>query len=342
MRRFVEHHGAAFVKQLVQMLHAGGSLYAEEALEESEAAEETGEEPEEASEEENMEPETDAGEEAPEETEETAEEETAEAGSEPRGARPHNRRRRVRPMSPEEKQNFGTFAQNRNTRDQIVYAIDNISMAAYTGNLIITGEEGMDTLALAKKLIREVQQNDSNFSGKIAKISGESLNRKGIEPVFEKLANGALIVQNAGGMSEETIEQMQRALNQEHSGMIVVLEDAKKTMPKLLRDNHTLAECFNIEINIEALDNDSLVAYAAKYAREQEYSIDELGILALHTRIAERQTSDHAVTPGEVQEMVDQAIHHANRKTLGHFFDILIAKRYDDEDMIILREKDFM
>lgn len=310
---------------------------AEEALEESEVAEETGEEPEEASEEENMEPETDAGEEAPEEAEETSEE-----GSEPRGARPHNRRRRVRPMSPEEKQNFGTLAQNRNTRDQIVYAIDNISMAAYTGNLIITGEEGMDTLALAKKLIREVQQNDSNFSGKIAKISGESLNRKGIEPVFEKLANGALIVQNAGGMSEETIEQMQRALNQEHSGMIVVLEDAKKTMHKLLRDNHTLAECFNIEINIEALDNDSLVAYAAKYAREQEYSIDELGILALHTRIAERQTSDHAVTPGEVQEMVDQAIHHANRKTLGHFFDILIAKRYDDEDMIILREKDFM
>ena len=316
---------------------------AEEALEEeSEEAEETGEETEEASEEENTESEADAGEEAPEETEETAEEETAEEGSEPRGARPHNRRRRVRPMSPEEKQNFGTFAQNRNTRDQIVYAIDNISMAAYTGNLIITGEEGMDTLALAKKLIREVQQNDSNFSGKIAKISGESLNRKGIEPVFEKLANGALIVQNAGGMSEETIEQMQRALNQEHSGMIVVLEDAKKTMHKLLRDNHTLAECFNIEINIEALDNDSLVAYAAKYAREQEYSIDELGILALHTRIAERQTSDHAVTPGEVQEMVDQAIHHANRKTLGHFFDILIAKRYDDEDMIILREKDFM
>lgn len=317
---------------------------AEEALEEeSEEAEETVEETEEASEEENTESEAAAGEEASEETEETADgEETVEEGSEPRGSRPHNRRRRVRPMSPEEKQNFGTFAQNRNTRDQIVYAIDNISMAAYTGNLIITGEEGMDTLALAKKLIREVQQNDSNFSGKIAKISGESLNRKGIEPVFEKLANGALIVQNAGGMSEETIEQMQRALNQEHSGMIVVLEDAKKTMHKLLRDNHTLAECFNIEINIEALDNDSLVAYAAKYAREQEYSIDELGILALHTRIAERQTSDHAVTPGEVQEMVDQAIHHANRKTLGHFFDILIAKRYDDEDMIILREKDFM
>lgn len=316
---------------------------AEEALEESEEAEETVEETEEASEEENTESEAAAGEEALEETEETADgEETVEEGSEPRGSRPHNRRRRVRPMSSEEKQNFGSFAQNRNTRDQIVYAIDNISMAAYTGNLIITGEEGMDTLALAKKLIREVQQNDSNFSGKIAKISGESLNRKGIEPVFEKLANGALIVQNAGSMSEETIEQMQRALNQEHSGMIVVLEDAKKTMHKLLRDNHTLAECFNIEINIEALDNDSLVAYATKYAREQEYSIDELGILALHTRIAERQTSDHAVTPGEVQEMVDQAIHHANRKTLGHFFDILIAKRYDDEDMIILREKDFM
>lgn len=314
-----------------------------EGSEKTEEAEEIGDAGEGSEKSEESEEAEGTGEAAAEEPEEPAdEEEAAEEGSEPRGARQHNRRRRVRPMSPEEKQNFGTFAQNRNTRDQIVYAIDNISMAAYTGNLIITGEEGMDTFALAKKLIREVQQNDSNFSGKIAKISGESLNRKGIGPVFEKLANGALIVQNAGGMSTETIEQMQRALDQEHSGMIVVLEDAKKTMHKLLRDNHTLAECFNIEINIEALDNDSLVAYAEKYAREQEYSIDELGILALHTRIAERQTSDHAVTPGEVQEMVDQAIHHANRKTLGHFFDILIAKRYDEEDMIILREKDFM
>lgn len=287
--------------------------------------------------------ETGAWEPLTQEEQEEAEGEDALSGeAKPESSRQHSRRRRVRPMSAEEKQSFGSFAQNRNTRDQIVYAIDNISMAAYTGNIIVTGDEGMDTLTLAKKLIQEVQLSDSNFSGKIAKISGESLNRKGIAPIFEKLVNGALIVQHAGELSEETVEEMIKALDQENSGMIVVLEDTRKNMHKLLRRQHRLTECFNIEINVEAMDNDSLVAYAKTYAGEQEYSIDELGILALHTRIAERQTSDHAVTPAEVKEMVDQAIYHANRKTLGHFFDILIAKRYDEEDMIILREKDFM
>lgn len=247
----------------------------------------------------------------------------------------------VRAMSPEEKQLFGSYIQSKATKEQIVYAIDNISMAAYTGNVIITGEEGMDTLTLAKNLIKEVQQTDRNFSGKIAKISGDSLNHKGVGPIFEKLANGALIIQKAGKLNAETIEQMRGALEQEHSGLIVILEDTKKRMNKMLKGSQ-LAECFNIRIDIEALDNDTLVAFAKKYAREQEYSIDALGVLALHTCIAERQTSDHAVTISEVKEILDEAIYHANRKTLGHFFDILLAKRYDDEDMIILREKDFI
>lgn len=325
---------------------AGGDEAAEEAdepTEEDQEAEEAGEFHEETDEAPDAEEAAD-GDETAEESAEPAEEaaEMESGEGKPGAVRQRSRRKRVRPMSAEERQSFGSFAQNRSTRDQIVYAIDNISMAAYTGNIIVTGEEGMDTLTLAKKLIREVQLSDSNFSGKIAKISGESLNRKGVTPVFDKLVNGALIVQKAGGLADETVEEMIRALDQENSGMIVVLEDTRKNMHKLLRSHHTLTECFNIEINVEAMDNDSLVAYAKTYAGEQEYSIDELGILALHTRIAERQTSDHTVTPAEVKEMVDQAIYHANRKTLGHFIDILIAKRYDEEDMIILREKDFM
>ena len=109
-----------------------------------------------------------------------------------------------------------------------------------------------------------------------------------------------------------------------------------------LAKNTELAECFTARVDVEALSNDTLVAFGRQYAREMEYSIDELGVLALHTRIEELQTIDHAVTVVEVKEIVDEAIRHANRKTLGHFFDILFAKRYDDEDMIILTEKDFV
>ena len=249
---------------------------------------------------------------------------------------------KVRSLSPEERQLFGAYIQSRNTKEQIVHAIDNISLAAYTGNVIITGEEGMDTMTLARNLIKEVQQTDSNFSGKIAKISGDSLNRKGVEQPFSKLANGALIIQKAAGLKKSTIEKMQKALEQEHSGLIVILEDLRKPMNKFLNENPSLTRFFNIRIDIEALDNDTLVAFGKKYAKDQEYSIDELGVLALHTRIAERQTSDHAVTMSEVKEILDEAIRHANKKTMGHFFDILVAKRYDEEDMIILREKDFI
>ena len=248
---------------------------------------------------------------------------------------------KVRAMSPEERQHFGHYLQSKATKEQIVYAIDNISMAAYTGNVIITGEEGMDTMTLAKNLIKEVQQTDSNFSGKIAKISGEVLNKKKVSATFKKLVNGALIIQNAGALKKETAEQIRNALEQEHSGIIVVLEDLRKSMDKLLKRSPALLECFNIRIDIEALDNDSLVAIGKKYAKDKEYSIDELGVLALHTCIAERQTSDHAVTVAEVREIMEGAIRHANKKTLGHFFEILLAKRYDEEDMIILREKDF-
>ena len=103
-----------------------------------------------------------------------------------------------------------------------------------------------------------------------------------------------------------------------------------------------LSECFTARMDMEALSNETLVAFGKKYAREMEYSIDDLGVLALHTRIEELQTIDHAVTIMEVKEIIDEAIEHANKKNIKHFFDILMAKRYDDEDMIILRENDFI
>lgn len=246
-----------------------------------------------------------------------------------------------RRLTAEEKELFGSYLQNKHTREQILNAIDKISLAAYTGNIILTGEEGMDTLTLAKKLMKEVQQTDSNFSGKIAKISSESLNKKGIAPVFDRIVSGALIIQKANKLSDDSIKDMQKVMNQEHKGMIVILEDTRGGAHKLLKKHPELKELFNIEIHVEALDNDSLVSYGRKYAEEQEYGMDEMGVLALHTCIAERQTIDHIVTIEEVKDIIDDAIQHANRKTLGHFFDIIVAKRYDEEDRIILRENDF-
>lgn len=251
------------------------------------------------------------------------------------------RRQKTRSLTREERELYAPFIQSRAAREELVRAIDNISLASYTGNIIITGDEGMDTITLAKNMIREVQMTDSNFSGTVAKISGAGLNRKSPAQTLDKLKNGALIIEKAAEMNAETSAALQRVLQREGMGVIIVLEDTRKAMNKFLKTNEKLAECFTARVDVEALSNDTLVAFGRKYAREMEYSIDELGVLALHTRIEELQTIDHAVTVIEVKKIVDEAIRHANRKTLGHFFDILFAKRYDDEDMIILTEKDF-
>ena len=249
---------------------------------------------------------------------------------------------RVRALTKEEKELYGSFIQSRSSKEKLIAAIDSISMASYTGNVVITGDEGMDTMTLAKNMIREVQMTDSNFSGKTAKISGNSFNQRNVAQTLDGLANGALIIQKASLMDQKTADALYKALQQEKYGLIVIMEDTRKAMNKFLGEYAKLAECFNARMDMEALSNDSLVAFGKKYAREMEYSIDELGVLALHTRIAEMQTSDHVVTIRDVKGIMDEAIRHANRKSMGHFVDILLAKRYDEEDMIILRENDFI
>lgn len=249
---------------------------------------------------------------------------------------------KVRALTREEKELYGPFIQSRSGKEKLVKAIDSISMAAYTGNIIITGEEGMDTLSLAKNMIREIQMTDSNFSGKVAKISGQGMNARNVEETLEHLKNGALIIQKASKMEKPAVEALCKTLQKENIGIIIALEDTKKAIGKLFKVYPELQESFTARMDVEAMSNDSLAAFGRQYAKKQEYSIDELGMLALHTCIEERQTIDHVVTVLDVKEIVDAAIHHANRKTLGHFFDILFAKRYDEEDMIILTEKDFV
>ena len=281
---------------------------------------------------------------AREEIELTAEE-TPEAGEEPeQPERPAVERdkAKVRALTREERELYAPFIQSRSAREQLVKAIDNISLAAYTGNVIITGEEGMDTLSLAKNMVREIQATDSNFSGKVAKISGHALNKKDTADTLSKLKNGALIICKASEMNDATANVLHKALQQDSQGIVIILEDTKRDIDKFLEKHEKLRECFTARMDVEALSNNTLVAFGKQYAREMEYSIDELGELALHTRIEDMQTIDHVVTVVDVKQIVDEAINHANKKTLKHFFDVLFAKRYDDEDMIILTEKDFV
>ena len=312
----------------------------EPAAEITEVSEETITEIEEASEESAAEAEEEPEEQAVEQAvEEVPEDEQSQTPEPPVVERD---KAKVRALTREERELYAPFIQSKSAREQLVKAIDNISLAAYTGNVIITGEEGMDTLSLAKNMIREIQATDSNFSGKVAKISGHALNKKDTADTLSKLKNGALIICKASEMNDTTVNTLYKALQQENQGIVIILEDTKREIDRFLEKHEKLKESFTARMDVEALSNDTLVAFGRQYAREMEYSIDELGVLALHTRIEDMQTIDHVVTVVDVKEIVDEAIAHANKKTLKHFFDVLFAKRYDDEDMIILTEKDFV
>ena len=319
----------------------------EPATEIPEVSDETAAEIEEASEETTAEIE-EASEESAAETKEEPEEQAVEEVPEdqhPQTPEPpvvERDKAKVRALTREERELYAPFIQSKSAREQLGKAIDNISLAAYTGNVIITGEEGMDTLSLAKNMIREIQATDSNFSGKVAKISGHALNKKDAADTLSKLKNGALIICKASEMNDITVNTLYKALQQENQGIVIILEDTKREIDRFLEKHEKLKESFTARMDVEALSNDTLVAFGRQYAREMEYSIDELGVLALHTRIEDMQTIDHVVTVVDVKEIVDEAIAHANKKTLKHFFDVLFAKRYDDEDMSILTEKDFV
>ncbi len=264
------------------------------------------------------------------------------AAREPEENEPGGETARDRELSPEEQELFGKYVHQRKSKKQLIHVLDNMSLASCTGNIVITGEEESTTISLAKALIREMQYNDSNFSGKVAKIEGHVLNKKDVETTFSKMDGGALIIVEAAKLKAATVASMVKALEKENMGLLALIVGGKTEVNELLSKNSALKDIFNLRVDIEPLDNEALVAYAKQYAEDMEYSIDEFGILALHTRIADRQTSDHEVTLAEVRDLVDEAIEYANKKTPKHFMDILLAKRYDEEDMIILREKDFM
>lgn len=277
-----------------------------------------------------------------EENEEGLEEDNSEEESSSESESSSNDDQEARKLTLDEREHFSHFIQNKKTRQQLATTLDGMTMAAYTGNVIITGEESESTLALAKSLVKEVQATDDNFSGKVARISASVLNKKDVKEIFGKLENGALIIEDSTALDDNTIKSLTHELEKENKGILVMLEGTRDGVNAMLVEYPALLNNFTNRIDIESLDDDALVKFAKQYAEENEYSIDEMGILALHTRIAEMQTSDHEVTIAEVKDLMEDAFYFADKKTPKHFMDILLGKRYDDKDMVILREKDFI
>ena len=264
-------------------------------------------------------------------------------------ARPAGRRKAdaapgERALTGTEKRLFASFVPTKGAMKRLVCALDQISLASCTGNLILTGEPGSDTLTLAKNVVKDLKAKEPDFTGKAAKVTGNALNgsRKSLSGLVEKLDGGVLMVERAGELDEKCAGRLMQALNQEGCALLVILMDTKHRIRRLLEENPEMASFFNARFDVEALDNSTLVAYGCQYARMQEYAVDELGRLALHTRIEDMQTSDHIVTVADVREIVDEAIDHAERKTPKHLIDVLLSRRYDENDMIILHEGDFI
>lgn len=252
------------------------------------------------------------------------------------------KREDVREFTVEEQTLFENFAVTKKIKKQIIYALDNMTLSAYTGNVIITGDAGIDTVRMAKNLLKKYQESDENFTGKAARITGEKINQRNLKEIFEKLNNGGIIIEKANGMSEEKLYEMTLLLNQENFSIVVILEDTKKEITRLLEKQAMVADYFNIRIDLIEMDNNALVAYAKNYALALEYSIDELGVLALYTRIANMQSGNHVVTKDEVRDIIDEAIFKSRKSKIKNFVDVLFARRYDDEDMIVLKERDFI
>ena len=235
---------------------------------------------------------------------------------------------------------FDAFIQTKFGREQLKTVLENVSMEAGTGNVIIGSEDKDSAIEFGTALISEL--SDSGIlNGKGAKIKASSLNAKDAEATVAKLYDGALIIHDAHELRKETLEALNRAVNAPDKKILVILTTTHRHKHRFVMENNALLKSFNVQYDIETLSSKDLVKYAINYAYKHEYAIDEMALLALHQRIEERQTIEHNVLTMEVREIVDKAIKHASKKNIKNFAAVLTGRRYDENSMILLHEKDF-
>lgn len=213
--------------------------------------------------------------------------------------------------------------------------------SASTGNMIIQGGTGSGKTVLATSMVKALQKETGRPNGRIGKIEASVLNQKDIAALLKKVAGGCLIIEKAGGISREAATKLALLLESDTSGTFVIIEDTHKGIEKALRKDIGFASRFSEKINIPIFTSDEMVTFAKAYANELGYTIDEMGVLALYNSISNIQKYDRATTLTEVKDIVDNAIARAERGGLKKAFSIITSRRYDDEDYIILREKDF-
>ena len=237
---------------------------------------------------------------------------------------------------------YQKFVRSVETEVQIMNVLDNASMTATVGNISVTGHDLGICFDFIKVLLSDLKKQGFNINGKTAKISAVNLNKKEPSEIISKVQGGILIIERAGRLRRNVVEKLIACLQTEISEVLVFMADTKQGMNRFFDKNADMQSLFNLRVDIKDYTSDELVEHGVKYALDQEYSIDEMGLLALRTRIEEMIANDDALTLEDAQGIVDEAIEHADRKNFKHFMDILLHKRYDEEDMIILREEDFL
>ena len=248
-------------------------------------------------------------------------------------------------LTEEQEKIFAYFTSVKGMKKQLVTLLDGDSEYAgredsRIGNLVITGHPGNGKTTLAIDIVKAFQKQRKVKGGKLAKVTGDGLNKKDPAEVVSKLGGGALIIEHAGGLNAETIEKLSNVMDGSTGGLLVILEDDTKEIDQLLAKNKAFAVKFDRFIDIPIFSNDELVAFGKSYAEEQEYYFDEMAVLALYDCIGVCQTSDHVVNVTEVKEFVDDAIAHAEKKSRG-LFARLSRKRIDEEGNKLLLEEDF-
>ena len=212
---------------------------------------------------------------------------------------------------------------------------------ASTGNMVIQGGSGSGKTVLATAMVKALQKETGRPKGKVGKIEASALNKKDVASLLKKISGGCLIIEKAGDISKETAVRLSLLLKSDTSGLFVIMEDTHRGIEKALGRDEGFASRFSEKINIPIFTSDELVSFAKAYANELGYTIDEMGILALYNSISNIQKYDRATTLTEVKEIVDDAISKSEKGGLRKAFSIITSRRYDDEDYVILREKDF-